>query len=237
MSNILLEVNDIYTYYGPSCVIRGLSLYVKNKEIVALLGRNGNGKTTTLRSIMSLNPPKRGSIWFDGKNITGLPPHKCARLGLSLCLEGRGIFPGLSVMENLRVPVCSDNQKELLKQVFEIFPELESRKNQRAGSLSGGEQQMLAIARSLMMKPKLLLLDEPMEGLAPMICKRLISKLREINMKGVTILFSSSTAKHALDICDRVYIIEKGKIVAEYSKKEMEEKSSEILQKYLGVVR
>lgn len=235
MNNVILEVNDIYTYYGISCIIRGLSLHVKNKEIIALLGRNGNGKTTTLKSIMSLNPPKRGSIIFYGKNITGLPTHECVRLGLSLCLEGRGIFTGLSVMENLRVSTCSDDRKELIKQVFEIFPELESKKNQRAGSLSGGEQQMLAIARSLMTKPKLLLLDEPTEGLAPIICKRLISKLREINMRGVTLLFSSSTPKHALAICDRVYIIEKGKIVLECHKKELEN-SKEMLQKYLGVV-
>jgi len=235
LSEILLELKDVHVYYGSAHILQGVSLYIKEGEVVALLGRNGVGKTTTLRSIMSLTPPKKGSVIFRGKDVTKLPPHLHVRLGLSLCPEGRRIFQGLTVMQNLKVPLSGTNRKELLKLVFQIFPELYERKNQYAGSLSGGEQQMLAIARAIMCNPKLLLLDEPMEGLSLLMVRRVLKCLEEIRERGIGILFTSCTPRDALAISERAYILEKGKIVFEGTKHKLQE-SSEILQKYLGVV-
>jgi len=230
----LLEVDNIHTYYGMAHILNGVSLSVRKGEVVCLMGRNGVGKTTTLRSIMSLTPPKQGKVIFDGKDITGVPAHLCARAGLALCPEGRHVFQGLSVIENLKVPVCRGSRDEMLKLTFRIFPELHERKNQRAGSLSGGEQQMLAIARALMIKPKLLLLDEPMEGLSPLVRNRILNALIEIKEEGVPILFTACTLSDALRITNRTYIMEKGRIVFEGTYEEVKN-SAEIQKKYLGV--
>jgi branched-chain amino acid transport system ATP-binding protein len=233
LSSILLNVKNIHTYYGSTHVLHGVSLQVKEGESVALMGRNSAGKTTTIRSIISLTPPKEGKIYFKGKDITCLPSHLCARMGISLCPQGRRIFPGLSVIQNLRVPVFSGNRDKNLQRVFKFFPELFEKNKQLAGTLSGGEQQMLAIARALIPNPKLLLLDEPTEGLSPLIVKRIHETLNEIRKMGTTILVASC---NLIDIAlaEKVYIIEKGKIVFQGTAEELN-RSHDIQRKYLGV--
>jgi branched-chain amino acid transport system ATP-binding protein len=232
----MLEVNDIHTYYGLAYILQGVSLVLKEGEAVALLGRNGEGKSTTLKSIMSLAPPKRGQIIYEGEDIRGLSPHVVARKGISMVPEGRRIFPALSVMEHLRVPVSPPHidRDDLFKRAFHIFPELEEKKRELASSLSGGQQQMLVIARSLMAMPKLLLLDEPMEGLAPIMSRRVIEALKTIQKEGVTIFFASTNCERASSIARRAYIIEKGKIVYDATSDELLN-APEIQQCYLGV--
>lgn len=208
---------------------------VKEGKTVAILGRNGAGKTTILRSIMSLTPPREGKIVYKGEDITNLSPHKVSEKGLSLVPENRNIFPALNVMDHLRVPVMEGGDwDKLLEFVFDIFPVLEERKNQSAQSLSGGEQQMLVIGRALMTNPKLLLLDEPFEGLAPKIVSNVMKALKKIKGEGVNMLLSSQTFKRALLFADNFYIIEKGKVEWSGEKQELES-SPEIRKKYLGV--
>jgi branched-chain amino acid transport system ATP-binding protein len=232
----LLEVDDIHSYYGSAHILQGISLSIKKGEAVALLGRNGTGKTTTLKSIMSLIQPREGKILYDGRDITGLPPYLVARKGLSMVPEGRHIFPALNVIQHLRVPVSSSivDRDRLLSRVFNIFPELQERKKQNASALSGGEQQMLVIARDLMTDPKLLLLDEPMEGLAPKAVARVIESMKVIQKEGVTIFFASADLKRAFEIARRAYILEKGKVVFHLTEEHLGN-SLEIQQKYLGV--
>lgn len=236
MTEDLLSVNDIHTYYGLAHILHGVSLSLKGGDAVALLGRNGEGKTTTMKSIMALVPPKMGRIHFNGEDMTGLPPHIVSHRGISMVPEGRHIFPALTVIEHLRVPVSPlhSNREALFDKAFKIFPELEKRRTEFAKSLSGGQQQMLVIARALMTMPKLLLLDEPMEGLAPLMVMRVIEALKEIQKEGVTIFFASTNCERAFLIASRAYIIERGKIVYHGQKDELLN-SPEIQQSYLGV--
>jgi branched-chain amino acid transport system ATP-binding protein len=233
----LLEVRDIHVYYGLAHILQGISLSLKKGEAVALLGRNGEGKTTTLKSILSLVTPKQGKIFFKGENITGKSPFLVARKGITMVPEGRHIFPALNVMEHLRVPVHPKEFKreDLLDQVFSIFPELNKKRYDEARSLSGGQQQMLVIARALMMKPNLLLLDEPMEGLSPMAIRKVIEALRIIKEGGVTLFFASTNSERAFLIADSAYIIEKGKIALNATKDELRN-APEIQHQYLGVM-
>lgn len=236
MSDYLLELKDVHTYIGLAHILRGMSLALKPGEAVALLGRNGEGKTPTIKTIMSLLPPKKGSILFQGENIAGMPTHQVACKGVCVVPKGRRIFPALTVMEHLRVPVINKKyrREDMLRQVLDIFPELAERKNQPARSLSGGQQQMLVIARALMTKPKLLLLDEPLEGLAPKAVKRVIESMRIVKEEGITVFFASASCERALAVAGRVYIIEKGRIVYQGSSPELMA-APEVQQKYLGV--
>jgi branched-chain amino acid transport system ATP-binding protein len=236
MGPCLLEVRNIHTYYGLAHVLQGISLTIETGEGVGLLGRNGEGKTTILKSIMSILCPKEGEIYYQGKPITGLPSHMVSRMGISMVPEGRHIFPALNVIEHLRVPVLPAhvNREDLLKRVFRIFPELEKRGKVPARTLSGGQQQMLVIARSLMTMPKLLLLDEPMEGLSPKAVKRVIEALKGIREEGVTLLFTSTNCERAFPLGSRAYIIEKGKVMYHGSREDLTE-AAEIQQRYLGV--
>lgn len=212
---MILEVNNIHTSYGLSQVLFGVSLKVSEGEVVSILGRNGVGKTTTLRSIMGLTPPHSGSITWKGKEIAAKPSYEIAKMGIGFVPEDRRIFSDLTVWENLDVAIKSPGRRGpswTVERVFELFPALEPLQNRRGGYLSGGEQQMLTIARALMGNPELLLLDEPSEGLAPVVVQHLgeqISKLRE---EGMTILLCEQNARFSLDLSDRLYILEKGEV-------------------------
>jgi len=225
---MILEVNNIYTSYGLSQILFGISLKVNEGEVVSLLGRNGVGKTTTLRSIMGLTPSHSGSIKWKGEEIAAKPSYQIAKMGIGFVPEDRRIFSDLTVWENLDVAIKSSGKRGpswTMERVFELFPALEPLQNRRGGFLSGGEQQMLTIARALMGNPELLLLDEPSEGLAPVVVQHLgeqISKLRE---EGMTILLCEQNTQFALDLSDRLYILEKGEVryegsVAEFLKDE-----------------
>ncbi|UCG60049.1 MAG: ABC transporter ATP-binding protein [Phycisphaerales bacterium] len=210
---MILEVNKIYSAYGLSRILFGVSLKVAEGEIVCLLGRNGVGKTTTLRSIMGLTPPYTGSIRWKGEEIAGKSSHQIARMGIGFVWEDRRIFSDLTVWENLDVAVKPGGRKGMgwtIERVFELFPALEALRNRRGGFLSGGEQQMLTIARALMGNPQLLLLDEPSEGLAPVVIKHLGQQISILKDEGMTILISEQNTKFALDLSDRLYILEKG---------------------------
>lgn len=232
----LLELEGLHTYYGLAYILQGVSLACEEGEAVALLGRNGQGKTTTIKSIMSLVVPTRGTIAFQGINITGWPSHAIARKGMSLVPEGRRIFPALSVLDHLRVPVSASHvdRGERMKFVFEVFPELKEKLNEPARGLSGGQQQMLVIARALMTRPKLLLLDEPMEGLSPKAVKRVIEALKIIQATGVTMFFASTSCERAFLIANRAYIIVKGRIVYQAGRDELLA-NVEVQRHYLGV--
>jgi branched-chain amino acid transport system ATP-binding protein len=213
----MLDVKDIHTYYGKSYVLQGVSLSVGDGEIVGILGRNGVGKTTTLRSIMGLTPSRTGKIVFDGREIQKMSPHLIPRLGIGYVPQGRRIFPKLTVLENLRTPVRAGKlEKKTLDEVYEFFPRLAERVDQAGGTLSGGEQQMLAIGRALMMDPKLIILDEPTEGLMPSIVKLVRDSVRTLNRtRGVAILLVEQNIETSLEICDRLYLMEKGRIIFE----------------------
>lgn len=232
----LLELEGVHATYGLAHVLHGISLSCGRGEAVALLGRNGQGKTTTIRSIMSLVRVKRGNVVFDGTKISGLVPHAISRKGISVVPEGRHIFSALSVSDHLRVPVSapSVNRAERLKLVFELFPEIKAKKNENARSLSGGQQQMLVIARALMIKPKLLLLDEPMEGLSPKAVTRVIEALTTIHDLGMTVFFASTNCELAFRVANRAYIIEKGQIVHQAGRDELLG-DVEVQRHYLGV--
>lgn len=216
----LLELKDIDVHYGNIKVIHGESLYVNKSEVVALLGPNGAGKTTTVKTILGLVSLTNGSIFFAGTKINGLKPHKIISMGISVVPEGRGIFPKLTVFENLKagsIFVSNDRQifEEGLKFVYERFPILKERGNQIAGTLSGGEQTMLALARAMMSKPRLLLMDEPSLGLAPKLLDECFEIIREFNEKGTAVFLIEQNAAQALNVCRRAYILQKGKIVLE----------------------
>lgn len=213
----MLEVKGIHTYYGKSYVLQGISITVRDEEIVGVLGRNGVGKTTTLRSIMGLTPPKSGEILFKGKEIHKLSPHLIPRLGIGYVPQGRRIFPRLTVLENLKTPIIKGRiEKNALDEVFEFFPHLAERTKQPGGTLSGGEQQMLAIGRALICQPKLMILDEPTEGLMPLIVAVVRQSLQTVNKtKNVAILLVEQNLKTALEICHRLYVMEKGTITYE----------------------
>ena len=211
----MLEVKDINVYYGLIHALRDVSFEVNEGEVVALIGANGAGKTTTLHTITGLLPSKGGTVTFEGKDITRKPGHAIVRLDMSHVPEGRRVFAGLTVAENLRMGAYTRPAGEIpesLKMVYERFPRLEERKNQAAGTLSGGEQQMLAMGRALMSKPKLLMLDEPSMGLAPILVEQIFDIIRELHAAGTTILLVEQNAQAALSVADRAYVLETGKI-------------------------
>ena len=212
---MILEVNNIYTAYGLSQILFGVSLQVDNEEVVSLLGRNGVGKTTTLRSIMGLTPPSSGSIKWKGEEIAGKPPYQISKLGIGFVPEDRRIFSDLTVWENLDVAIQRSAQRGnvwTMARVFELFPALQPIQNRRGGFLSGGEQQMLTIARTLMGNPDLLLLYEPSEGLAPIVVQQLGEQIKKLRQEGMNILLCEQNTRFSLDLCDRLYILEKGEV-------------------------
>ncbi|NGM87317.1 ABC transporter ATP-binding protein [Parapusillimonas sp. SGNA-6] len=214
---MILELDNVHTFYGESHALQGISLHLKEGETVCLLGRNGAGKSTTLRSIIGLSAPRRGRITFQGKNITGMPAYRIARHGIGLVPEDRRIFPGLSVRENLEIARYDRrgvSRRWTVERIFDEYPMLRKLANQDGSTLSGGQQQMLAVVRSLMSEPRLLLLDEPNEGLAPVIVKQ-IGKLIDELAKTTTILFTDQSVHFALRHAKRAYILEKGMIVHE----------------------
>ena len=235
----LVSVEDVHTYYGKSHILHGVSLHVGHGEVVGLLGRNGVGKSTTLKTIMGLVHPERGQVLLGDTPITNLPAHKLARLGIGYVPEDRRIFRLLTVMENLRTGldrhgVTDARKRELLDKVFAYFPVLGERRNQAGGTLSGGEQQMLAIARAMMLEPKIILLDEPTEGLMP----RMVSQIREIiavlRREGVAILLVEQNVPLTLEASQRIYIMEKGAVRHSCAASELNVKDA-VIQQYLGV--
>ena len=209
----LLTIADVHAYYGLSHVLFGVSLVVQAGEVVCLLGRNGAGKTTTLRTIIGLTPPRRGHVVFKGRDVTGAAPHTVAQLGLGFVPEDRRIFSRLTVRENLAVgrkQVRPDGWD--FDRIFALFPRLAERQHQRGGSLSGGEQQMLTIARTLMGNPDMILLDEPSEGLAPVVVEGLLEQLLALKQQGLTLLVSEQNLAFTLELADRAYILEKGEV-------------------------
>ena len=210
----LLEVEDIHTFYGNIEALKGVSLTVEEGEIVTLIGSNGAGKSTTLRSISGLTPPRTGTIRFEGDEIGGVPPQDIVRRGISLAPEGRHVFSRMSVRENLDMGAYlrREDYSEDVERVFELFPRLKERERQKGGTMSGGEQQMLAIGRALMARPKLLLLDEPSMGIAPILVDRIYETIKEINKQGTTILLVEQSANHALDASRRGYVLATGKV-------------------------
>jgi branched-chain amino acid transport system ATP-binding protein len=215
----MLKVNKLNVYYDKVQVLWDASFKVEEGEVVTLLGSNGAGKTTTVKTIQGLLKPRSGSIKFMDKHIEGLPAYKTVGEGIALVPEGREIFPKMTVLENLMmgayVPRAKDLQEDSLSWVFKLFPKLEERKKQLAGTMSGGEQQMLAIARALMSTPRLLMLDEPSLGLAPLIVLQVFEIIKKLKEEGVTVLLVEQNVHHALDISDRAYILEKGKVILE----------------------
>ncbi len=231
----MLELRDVHTYYGDSYVLQGISLAVKDGSVVALLGRNGMGKTTTIRTIIGFNPPRRGTISFKDRIISGLPANQIARMGIGLVPQGRRIFPSLSVTENLTMAARTSRQEGWnLEKVYSLFPILKERGRNKGNLLSGGEQQMLTIARALMTNPDLLLLDEPSEGLAPVIVKEVGRIIGQLKGQGFSILLVEQNLSMALKVADYVYVISKGKIVYESPPADLKA-NEEIKAKYLGV--
>ena len=218
MGEVLLDVKDIHVFYGNIEAVKGMSFHVDRGEIVCLIGANGAGKTTTLRTVSGLLRPAEGAIFYDDQRIDLLPAHEIVGLGVAQSPEGRRIFPRMSVRENLDMGAFlrkDAEQRQDMERMLELFPILKERARQAAGTLSGGEQQMLAIGRALMTKPKLLLLDEPSMGLAPIVVERIFQTIREISEQGVTILLVEQNAAQALGLANRGYVIETGRIVLE----------------------
>ena len=210
----MLKLTNIHAYYGPVEALKAVDLEINQGEIVCLIGNNGAGKSTTLMTISGIMKPKTGDILFEGKRIGGIPPHEIVKRGISQAPEGRRIFPKLTIMENLEMGAFSvrGNFQSSLDMVFALFPLLKERRKQLGGTLSGGEQQMLAIGRALMSAPKLLLLDEPSLGLAPIIVSKIFRTIKEINREGVTVLLVEQNARAALKLSHRGYVLENGKI-------------------------
>jgi branched-chain amino acid transport system ATP-binding protein len=212
----LLELEDVHTFYGTIEALKGISLNVREGEIVTLIGANGAGKSTTLRTINGINKPRRGKIRFAGRDITGMAAHDVVKLGISQSPEGRRLFGRMSVLENLELGAFQRNDKPAIatdmERVFELFPRLKERRTQKAGTLSGGEQQMVAMGRAMMARPKLLLLDEPSMGLAPIFVERIFDIVKEINKQGTTVLLVEQNALMALSVASRGYVLETGRI-------------------------
>jgi len=234
----MLELKEIHTYYGLSHVIQGVSLTVEKGEIITLIGRNGAGKTTTLKSIIGLTPPRAGTVTFRGEDITHLPTHLIAQRGIAFVPEERRVIPNLTVAENLKIGMLKNRDKsknvKLLERTFAYFPRLQERLTQRGGSLSGGEQQMLTMARGLVSDPAIMLIDEPTEGLMPLLVNQIAIILKEMNKDGVTILLVEQNVEMALSISTRGYVIDQGVIQFEGQAKELQQ-NREIQQRYLGV--
>jgi branched-chain amino acid transport system ATP-binding protein len=229
----VLEVADIHTYYGESHVLHGVTLTVGAGEVVAILGRNGAGKTTLMRSIIGFTPPRRGTVRFKGRDITGWPSHRLATLGVALVPQGRRVFPSLSVRENLEVARRGDGPWTL-ERVYRVFPRLGERERNRASTLSGGEQQMLAIGRALMSNPGLLLMDEPTEGLAPLIVREVGQVMKDLRGAGLSILLVEQNLPLALAVADRVHILSRGQIVHR-SEPEALMRNEDVKVRYLGL--
>jgi branched-chain amino acid transport system ATP-binding protein len=230
----MLNLEDVHVHIGKLHILQGVSMQVGQGECAALLGRNGVGKTTTLRAIMGLSPRSRGTVAFDGFDLARCPPHEIPRRGIGYVPQGRGIFPNLTVMENLCIglPRRRDPQRE--EYVFGCFPRLKERASQSGDTLSGGEQQMLAIARCLMMQPKLIILDEPTEGIMPRLVSQIRREIHRINQSGVSILLVEQNVETALKLCPRVFLMEKGTIVYSGTAHELKSRP-EIVHRYLGV--
>jgi branched-chain amino acid transport system ATP-binding protein len=234
----LLELKNVHSYYGNIHALKGVSLTVDQGEIVTLIGSNGAGKSTTLRTISGILPPRQGEIWLEGQRIDRVPPHKVVERGVMQSPEGRRIFPRLSVQDNLEMGAFTRDDKagiaEDMERVFGLFPRLRERAGQKGGTLSGGEQQMLAIARALMGRPRVLLLDEPSMGLAPVLVEQIFSIVKDINAQGTTILLVEQNALMALQIANRGYVLQTGQIVLADTAQALSE--NEMVQKaYLGV--
>jgi branched-chain amino acid transport system ATP-binding protein len=211
----LLEVEDIHTFYGNIEALKGVSLTVEEGEVVTLIGSNGAGKSTTLRSISGVTPPRTGSVRFEGREIAKVPPQEVVAMGISQSPEGRHCFPRMTVRENLDMGAYLRRDKEIgadMERVFDLFPRLQERERQKAGTMSGGEQQMLAIGRALMARPRLLLLDEPSMGIAPVLVDRIYETIEEINRQGTTILLVEQNANYALSVSTRGYVLETGAV-------------------------
>jgi len=234
----LLDVQDLHTYYGEAHILQGISLSVGEREVVTLIGRNGAGKTTTLRSIMGVARAARGRVSFGGTDIARLPPHEVARRGIAWVPEERRVLPNLSVADNLRLAMLGANVRDddgkILAEVFEFFPRLKERIDYKGRFLSGGEQQMLAIARGLVAKPKLMLIDEPTEGLAPLLVQNLTAILGEISRRGSTILLVEQSLEVALTLSNRLYVIDQGRIQFQGTPDELRREPA-IQQRFLGV--
>ncbi len=238
MSTPMLEVKDLNVYYGNIHALKGISLEVHEGEIISLIGANGAGKTTTLQTISGIIRSKSGSIHYKGEDITKTRAHKILRMGIAQVPEGRQIFANLSVLDNLELGAFSirgSNEEKVAQreQFFDRFPRMRERANQRAGTLSGGEQQMLAMGRAMASKPKLMILDEPSMGLSPIFVKEIFSTIKRLNEEGVTILLVEQNAMMALAISDRAYVLETGKIVMEGNSKELAN-DEKVKQAYLG---
>jgi branched-chain amino acid transport system ATP-binding protein len=232
----LLEVQDIHTFYGNIEALKGVSLTVEEGEIVTLIGSNGAGKSTTLRSISGLSPARSGEIRFDGREITRVSAPEIVRLGISQSPEGRRCFARMTVRENLEMGGYLRTDEEVaqgLERVFDLFPRLQERERQKAGTMSGGEQQMLAIGRALMARPKLMLLDEPSMGIAPILVERIYETVREINRQGTTILLVEQNANYALGVSTRGYVLETGKVVLTDATATLRE-NPDVQKAYLG---
>ena len=234
----MLQLDDVHTYYGHIAALKGISLSVDAGEIVALIGANGAGKTTTLRTISGLLRPRRGTITLDGARIDGLPPHDIAARGIAHAPEGRRLFNRMSVRENLEMGAYARNDRPAIRadveHVFSLFPRLQERADQKAGTLSGGEQQMLAIGRALMARPRLLLLDEPSMGLAPLLVEAIFATLAEINRQGVTVLLVEQNAHMALGVATRGYVLETGRVVLADSAERLRDNES-VQRAYIGI--
>jgi branched-chain amino acid transport system ATP-binding protein len=230
----LLEVNGLNSYYGDSHILFDVSMRVERNEVVALLGRNGAGKSTTLKSLMGVVTPRAGTVIFDGTDVAGRKSHKIAQAGMQLVHEERRIFGSLSVEENIVIAGLTASKRWPLDRIYEMFPRLKERRNNRGNELSGGEQQMLAIARALIRDPKILLLDEPFEGLAPVIVKDLMKACRDLAAAGQTIVLVEQNLAATLALAQRIYIINNGHIVHEGPAGELKAQP-DILQRYLGV--
>ena len=233
----MLEVNDLKVYYGMIQAIKGVSFHVNEGEVIALIGANGAGKTTILHTVSGLLAPKEGSVVFEGTDITKVPGHKIVSMGMAHVPEGRRVFAQLSVLQNLKMGAYTRKDKEEINQtlqtVFERFPRLEERQNQIAGTLSGGEQQMLAMGRALMSHPKIILMDEPSMGLSPIFVNEIFDIIQEVSKSGTTVLLVEQNAKKALSIADRAYVLETGNIVLEGNAKDLLNDDS-IKKAYLG---